>query len=224
MPFRAVLFDLDGVLVCSEPMHEEAAVRVLEAHALPCPDDLFDRMRGRPDRDQFAYVLEHADAPDVTVETLLREKEVIYADLVAGIEPVTGLFAFLEHLINRSVPRACVTSATRADQQAVFSALGAAPYFDAVITADDVTHGKPDPEPYRSGAAALGIDPADSLVLEDAPHGIDAATAAGCTPVGFTTTYPADALRSAGAVHTVATHSELMTWLEDTGEFAAHGS
>jgi mannitol-1-/sugar-/sorbitol-6-phosphatase len=69
-----------------------------------------------------------------------------------------------------------------------------------MVTADDVAHGKPHPEPYLKGAELLGFDPADCLVIEDAPAGIQAARAGGMKVIGITSTYAADALQHADAV------------------------
>jgi mannitol-1-/sugar-/sorbitol-6-phosphatase len=92
-----------------------------------------------------------------------------------------------------------VTSGTRLLASARLRFCGL-PVPKVLVTADDVTHGKPDPEPYLNGAERLGFDPADCLVIEDAPAGIQSARAAGMKVIGITSTYSAGALEHADAV------------------------
>jgi len=213
MAIDALLFDMDGVLVDTEPLHEDAARRVLRKHDLAIPDDLFDRFRGRPDRVLFAERL--SESPSVTLEVpaLIREKAAIYERLIDDLQPRAGIPELLRFLAARSVPRACVTSATRADQRAVFDRCGFDSAFDAVVTADDVERPKPDPEPYRRGARLLDVDPERCCVVEDSPYGIRAAVSAGCTAVGVPTSYPADGLRDAGASFVTADTPALRDWI-----------
>jgi HAD superfamily hydrolase (TIGR01509 family) len=213
MTFDAVLFDLDGVLVDSEPLHEEAARTVLRRHDVPVPADLFVRFRGRPDRVLFSHVVEAEGRDDLEVADLIGEKEAAYRSMGDRMRPVAGATDLLERLAQAGVARACVTSATRADQQAVFDALGLQPHFAAVVTADDVDRPKPDPEPYRRGAKALGIDPAACAVVEDSPHGLRAARQAGCTGIGLTTSTDAAALQDAGAAYVADRHDAVARWL-----------
>jgi HAD superfamily hydrolase (TIGR01509 family) len=213
MRFAAVLFDMDGVLVDSEPLHEEAARQVLRAHEIPVPEGIFDRFRGRPDRTLFAARLQETGRTDLAVDALVAEKAEVYARRSDRIEPLPGVVGLLEMLTERGCPLACVTSATRADQEAVFAACGFAPYFRAVVTADDVTAPKPDPEPYEQGAAALDVSPADCLVVEDAPHGLRAGQSAGCTTAGLATTFDVATLQDAGPAFVAESVTELRAWL-----------
>jgi len=215
MPFNALLFDMDGVLVDSEPLHEAAARQVLQAHDLPEPEGLFDDFRGQPDRVLFADRVEATGRTDLDVPALVRQKEAVYAEHAGSVEPLPGVVDLLQALRRRSLPLACVTSATRADQQAVFDACGFDPYFDAVVTADDVTDPKPAPEPYRRGAEQLNMDPAACCVIEDAPHGLRAGQAAGCTVVGVPTSFAASVLEAAGAALVTADMDVLRAWLEE---------
>ena len=102
----------------------------------------------------------------------------------------------------RSIPRGrwgVVTSGSRLLASARLPFCGL-PVPDVLVTSDDVTNGKPHPEPYLKGALGIGFDPAKCLVIEDAPAGIQAARAAGMKVIGITSTYPAEALEQADAV------------------------
>ena len=211
--FDALLFDMDGVLVDTEPLHERAARQVLQAYDLAVPDGLFDRYRGRPDRVLFADRLEDASRSDLSVTALVGEKESAYAQMANRIRPLPGIIGLLDVLRERSLPLACVTSATRADQEVVFATCGFAPYFDAVVTADDVTAPKPAAEPYQRAVDALGVASERCCVIEDAPSGIQSARNAGCTAVGVPTSTDAAMLENAGAAFVADDAAALRTWL-----------
>ena len=113
---------------------------------------------------------------------------------------VDGARAFLEAVAAR-YPTALATSAVRRNQELAFERFDLMPFFEAVVVAEDLTHHKPHPEPYLTAAAGLAQPPERCLVLEDSVNGIRSARAAGCTAVGITTSFSAEALREAGAHH-----------------------
>lgn len=178
---RAVLFDMDGVLIDSEPAHRAAAQAVLRERGLPVPDETdWERIfLGRPDRDGlldwFGGHRIEADIPALMAAKL---------DLMAS-RLADAALAFADgqwlarELGRRGVPLALVTGARRAEAEFILRHYALADLFAATITADDVTVGKPDPEPYLRGAAALGLPAAECLVIEDAVPGVQATEAAG---------------------------------------------
>jgi beta-phosphoglucomutase len=181
----AVLFDMDGVLVDSEPAHFRVTVEALAAFGLPVPDDAdWDRVfLGRPDRDGFTeWFLEHRSG--VAVETIMADKLARMAarfhELVTPFEDGQWL---ARELHARAVPLALVTGARRVEADLVLRTYALEHLFAATVSADDVTSGKPDPQPYLLGAAALDIPPQRCLVIEDSVVGLRAAEAAGATVV-----------------------------------------
>ena len=187
---RALLFDMDGVLVDSTP----AVARVWTAWATGRgldPDDVVRRAHGRPSIATIRELLPNGDhhAEDQAVEK-------------AEIEDLQDIVALpgTEELLSQlpAARFAVVTSATRPLAVARIQAAGfAIPKY--LVTASDIQHGKPHPEPYLRGAAILGIPAADCVVIEDAPAGIQSGKAAGARVLALRTTAADDELLRAGA-------------------------
>ncbi|MDJ1136102.1 HAD family hydrolase [Streptomyces iconiensis] len=198
LPYGAALFDLDGTLVDTEPRSRSAWVKLFAAHGVPVEAATLAAFAGRPGKEAIA---EHAaDFPGCTAEELYAEAKGYseHPDL-PPVAPVPGAVALLHRLREASVPLAVVTSGTRDYAHGELSTLGVLGLFDTVITADDVTRGKPHPEGYLAACAALGTEPERAVVFEDAPAGIEAAKSAGAYCVAVTVTQPAATLTAAGA-------------------------
>jgi mannitol-1-/sugar-/sorbitol-6-phosphatase len=186
----ALLFDLDGVLVDSTP----AVTRVWQGWAAEHgfnAEEVVVRAHGRP---SLSTIREYLPDGDHEAENCELERREI-ADL-EGIVPLPGALELL-----RSLPASrwtIVTSCTRALAQVRIQA-GGLPLPGKLVTCDDVTHGKPNPEPYVKAATCLGFRPGECVVLEDVPAGIRAGKAAGAKVIAFTTTDRERALRAAGA-------------------------
>jgi mannitol-1-/sugar-/sorbitol-6-phosphatase len=187
----AILFDLDGVLVDStgavdREWREWAARKGVDGDAVMA---IAHGVR--------SYEVIRSVAPHLDVEAEVRELESREADHQEGVRVMPGAVA----LVN-SIPEGrwgVVTSGTRLLASARLRFCGL-PVPQVLVTADDVVDGKPHPEPYLKGAQGLGFDPADCLVIEDAPAGIQAGRAGGMKVIGITSTYAADALQQANAV------------------------
>jgi beta-phosphoglucomutase-like phosphatase (HAD superfamily) len=182
---RAVMFDMDGVLIDSEAAHQAALQAVLAAYGMPVPgdDDWEPVFLGRPDRDGLLdWFKLHGIVQDV--HPLMADKQVYftahYDSLVTPHEDGQWLARALAEL---GIPLALVSGARRNEIELTLDRFNLRACFRASVSADDVRVGKPDPEPYLRGAAALGIDPRDTLVIEDAPAGMRAALAAGARVV-----------------------------------------
>ncbi|WP_019010357.1 HAD family hydrolase [Deinococcus aquatilis] len=211
-----VLFDMDGVLTANNLFHRQAWQEVarevlglnLSEHDLDTKVDggrnpeIIERLTGTyPDE---ALALRFHDA-----------KEGRYRELAAGaLTEVAGLSAYLDALEGRGIPFALVTSADAVNVAFGMEALGFGPRFGPRVLGEDVTRGKPHPEPFLLGAARLGLDAADCVAHEDAVNGVLSAAGAGCTVVALTTTAPAEALIRAGASLTVPDFSTFGLWLE----------
>ena len=188
MECSAVLFDLDGVLIDSTP----CVTRVWHAWAVERgldPDYVVHVAHGRRSIETIQLVAPHLDAEAENVNVEQRE--------LADTEGLT-VFPGAAELLH-SLPQGrwtIVTSGTRPLATLRLNVAGL-PVPERMVTADDVTQGKPDPEPYRKGAELLGFLPVACVVVEDAPSGLKAARAAGCRSFAVPTTYRTEELGEA---------------------------
>ncbi len=187
----AILFDLDGVLVDSTRSVERHWRAWAQQKGLD-PEEIMAIAHGVRAIEVIQRVAPHLDAAAEVRE--IEAREVIDRDGVVVMPGAAALVA--------SIPDGqwgVVTSGTRLLASGRLRLMGL-PAPKVLVTADDVANGKPHPEPYLKGAGLLGVRPADCLVIEDAPAGIQSARAGGMKVVGITSTYPAEALAQADAV------------------------
>jgi mannitol-1-/sugar-/sorbitol-6-phosphatase len=185
-----VLFDLDGVLIDSTPAVTRVWAGWAREHGLD-PDEVVYRAHGRPSIETIRELLPEADDELENREVERRE----IADL-QGIVPLPGAL----HLLSTLPPGkwTIATSGTR-DLATVRIHVAGLPVPSKIITATDITFGKPNPEPYQKAAALLGLSPARCVVLEDVPAGIRAGKAAGAQVIALRTTVVEEELRESGA-------------------------
>jgi HAD superfamily hydrolase (TIGR01509 family) len=182
---KAVLWDLDGTLVDSAEFHWRAWRDVMAEEGLPVTHEQFVQSFGkRNDLILTGWLGEDAD-PE-RMRRLSEEKESRFRALVRanGIEPLPGVREWVARLHDEGWLHAIATSAPRANLEVLSGAMGMGRYFGAGVAAEDVTHGKPDPEVFLLAAARLGAEPGRSIVVEDAPTGIEAGRRAGMYTVG----------------------------------------
>lgn len=201
MSYRAVLFDMDGVIVDSEPLHVAAFQATLKGYGRDLTHEQYKQhFAGRTDEAGFSqyfdFIGETVDMPVIMDKKAMAYLELAAAQLVA----YPGVIEFIRDLSERETPLALVTGSLRAEAEATLKAFGLAHLFSVVITAEDIAHSKPNPEGYLKGAKALNTDPADCIVIEDAPSGVSAAKAAGMRCVAVTNTHSKEELREATLV------------------------
>jgi HAD superfamily hydrolase (TIGR01509 family) len=180
MEYKAVLFDMNGVIVDDEPLHLLAFQKVLADRGEKLSRDGYKRyFAGKTDVDGFRAYLAY-NKLDLDVESLMAEKAQAYMAQAEGvIQPYPGVVEFIRSMASDSTRLALVTSSLRVEATTVLKAFDLEGLFEVEVTADDITQGKPNPEGYLKGAAALSVAPADCVVIEDAPSGVKAAKAAG---------------------------------------------
>jgi beta-phosphoglucomutase len=198
-PFQACIFDFDGVLIDSEPLHARAKQITLDHFRIPYPESIFAAYKGRTDLDFFEYAAGELAHGAYTVAELNDFKRRQYLRLVPDVPLVEGALAFLEAARLGFPKLGLATSATRWDFSLTSSRYAWERWFDAIVTSEDTRRHKPDPEPYLRALAALHVSGAQALVIEDSPNGIRAAKAAGCAVAALTTAFEAQALWQAGA-------------------------
>ena len=206
---RAVIFDMDGVLVDSGAHHREAWASLLEELAVQPPAEFWRLTIGRPAEEAVTLLLGR-DLPIREVHELARRKrEHFTRHSRRGTVAVLGVQQFARRLQALSVPCAVATSANRRDAKRLIAEVGLTDVFDTVVTAEDVQWGKPHPEVYLQAAEALAVAPHGCLVFEDAVVGVQAARSAGMRVIGVTTTYPGAELVAAGAERAIDDFEDL---------------
>lgn len=191
---KAVLFDMDGVLVDNRDVHIEAFRRLFTKYGLK-----FDREKFLPSFGMTNPQIFEWQAPELlkkhTIEELSEEKEALYRELFAReMAPSPGLIELLKGLRERGIKMAVGSSGNADNVNFVLTGCHIADYFDAIANGDMISRGKPDPEVYLLAAKLLNVDPVECVVCEDAPVGIEAARAAGMGVVALATTFPPERL------------------------------
>ena len=196
---RAVIFDMDGVLVDSADAHRQAWRQLGDEVGVPFTDDLFRRTFGQRNETILPTWL-----GSVSPESLLDlgdRKEIIYRDLVrhGAVRVYRRIPDLLVELREAGAALAVASSGPKENVALLVETIGAFDLVDAAISADDVTEGKPHPAPFLAAAAHLGVDARRSAVIEDSVHGIEAAKRADMLAVAVLTSTPREALVKAGA-------------------------
>jgi HAD superfamily hydrolase (TIGR01509 family) len=180
---RAVVFDLDGLLVNTEDLYEQAGETVLRRRGKTYDAELREQMMGRPVADAIQLMIDCHSLSDPLENLMCECKEVLDALMATSLAPMPGVEQFLGELAAKDIPIAVATSATPEYAEHVLTTLGLKNRFRFILTAQDIHRGKPDPEIYRLAAAHLGIPPSQMMVLEDSGNGCRAAVAAGAYTV-----------------------------------------
>ena len=189
----AFIFDMDGVLVDSNPTHKIALKQFCKKHGYDLSEkELREKIYGRTNRDWLLNLF--GNLSEETVRAYAEEKEALFRELYLDIKPLEGLHSFLEKLEKKGIPTAIATSAPRANVDFTISRTHIERFFPVILDDSFVTIGKPDPEIYLKSAAALGMSPAQCLVFEDSLSGVTAGKRAGCKVVGLTTTHTPEEL------------------------------
>lgn len=208
----ALIFDMDGVLIDSEPLHVRSKREALFAAGITVPEQRFAHYTGRSDKvmiDDLAA--EHGLSPEQS-ERILRHKAEIYSSLEHELQPVPGALDFL-YWAQDHFRLALATSANHRNRVAHTEALGISALFETAVDSARFRHPKPSPEVFQIAVHDLGLKPAECWVIEDATNGVVAAKAAACTAVGLTTSFSAAALRDAGADFVIEHFAELQEGL-----------
>jgi beta-phosphoglucomutase len=211
MKYKAVIFDMDGVLCESEPFIAEAGCRMFaERHGCRVvPEDFRPFVGTGEDRflggvaEKFGVSLSMPQDKERTYE--------IYLEIIQGrLQPVQGVGEFVAECRQRGLKLAVATSADRIKMNGNLREIGLpAETFDACVTGDDIQRKKPDPQIFQVAASRLGVAPPDCLVVEDAISGAQAAHAAGAACLALTTSFDAASLRAAGANWTARDFTDL---------------
>ncbi|WP_207456635.1 HAD-IA family hydrolase [Azospirillum sp. SYSU D00513] len=195
---KALLFDLDGTLAETDPLHFRAFAAMLRDHGVELTEEDYGRhITGRSNAVIMAHFL-----PGHAVEDHVRlaaAKEAAFRRLAEDLVPVEGLAALLDSARERDMKVALVTNAPRENAVHMLRVLGLADRFHLLVIGDELPHAKPHPLPYATALEGLGVTAEDAVAFEDSRTGIASAKGAGIFTVGLTTTHGAEELREAGA-------------------------
>ena len=181
----AVLWDLDGTLLDSEEYHWGAWCDTMAAIGHPITREQFLATFGLRNDEILPGWLGASATPE-NIDQISRDKEVLYRKLLRerGAAPLAGAAEWVRRLNSEGWLQAIASSAPRANVDVVLQVLGMGSFFQAVVSAEDVTAGKPDPQVFLTAAARLGMPSKACIVVEDSPAGIEAARRAGMHSIG----------------------------------------
>jgi beta-phosphoglucomutase len=217
---EAVIFDFDGVIVDTEPLHYAAFQRLLEPLGLGFSwEQYVETYMGFDDRDAFIEAFK-ADGPGLTaakLQSFIDRKADLFQEIIRdGISAYPGVVDLVRSIRASRTPLAICSGALRSDITPILETLGITDCFDLIVTAEDVARSKPDPECYRLAHArlnqfrSLNLAPAQVLAFEDTPAGISAAKGAGLRVIAVTNSYPASHLSEADSIVATLDPAEIM--------------
>jgi beta-phosphoglucomutase len=206
----AVIFDFDGVIVDTEPLHYAAFQRLLEPLGLGFSwEQYVETYMGFDDRDAFieAFKGSKTGLDSAVLQDLINRKAAVFQEVIRdGINAYPGVVSLIRAIRDHRVPLAISSGALRSDITPILETLGITDCFDIIVTAEDVARSKPDPECYTLAYArlnehhSLDLRPDQVLAIEDTPAGINSAKGAGLRVIAVTNSYPVENLSRADYV------------------------
>ncbi|MBK5273501.1 MAG: HAD family phosphatase [Desulfuromonadales bacterium] len=217
---EAVIFDFDGVIVDTEPLHYAAFQRLLEPLGLGFSwEDYVAIYMGFDDRDAFVEAFKRSQngLNPAQLQELIDAKAAVFQEVIRdGISAYPGVVSLIRSIREHHIPLAISSGALRSDITPILETLGITDCFDIIVTAEDVVKSKPDPESYTLAYArlnefrSLDLLPEQVLAIEDTPAGISSAKGAGLRVIAVTNSYPATHLSGADYIVTTLDTAEII--------------
>ncbi len=207
---KGIVFDIDGVLFNTEPLHVKAWHRIGERYGFHFADGFLNQWIGRPCA-ELAAVIQEQKNPGLSSKQLLSEKEEIFVQLLESEDYLVSGVAENLKLLNRKFPLTWATTSSRASVEIMLHRAGIMDFFTNGICFEDVEKKKPDPEPYLKAAGILGIEPELCAGVDDSPSGTLSAQRAGLFTLGICSFFKEKDLPAA-AIHFTSSR-EAMQWL-----------
>jgi HAD superfamily hydrolase (TIGR01509 family) len=185
---KAVIFDMDGIIVDTEPLSQEVDELIFKKEFNITIGDVYFETVGIKEEEAIEFYIKHFGL-DINADELVSKKRAIYGELLKEkASPIQGSVELINS-IKRRYRLALASSATVEYVRTVLKKLTIEDAFEVIVTGDDVKNGKPDPEIYLLAATKLGVDPSECLVLEDAEKGVKAAKEAGMKCIAVPTEF-----------------------------------
>jgi len=178
-PLEAVVFDLDGLMFNTEDLYQQVGGEVLRRRGKTLDGELLDQMMGRQSHVALQIMIDWHELRDTAEQLAAESMEIMFGLLPEQLRPMPGLLDLLSSLEAAGVPKGIATSSSRVFVTRVLEQFKIEPRFSFVLTAEDITHGKPAPDIYLLAAEKHEVAPERMLVLEDSQIGCRAAVAAG---------------------------------------------
>jgi len=211
--FQAIIFDLDGVIINSEPIHARAKRIAFSRFGLEVPNEVYERFVGETDWKVVEYVVTHHGDESLSIQDVLDLKQSEFRSLIPEMESIPGALVFIKRAKVQYDKLVLVTSATPLNEKLSLEQFGLDNTFDFTINVEDVDHAKPHPEPYNRAIEKLNLPPENCLIIEDSINGITAAAASGAFVAGIETSLNKEQLLEAGADIVFPDFQALSHWL-----------
>jgi beta-phosphoglucomutase family hydrolase len=182
---KAVIFDLDGVIVESENAHIEAEKQTFLKYGIQLSAEELHKYTGTTAKAMFTELIRKYRLSTTFEEISSRKEEIFFRLLKEDAEPTKGIITLLRELKSKRIKLAIGSSSTKKQIKYVLSKLDIAHLFDSVVGAEDIVQSKPDPEIFLEAAAELNVHPSECLVVEDSKLGVEAAKSANMKCVGY---------------------------------------
>lgn len=208
---EALLFDLDGTLVDTDPAHLRVWQEVLAPYGIAIDEEIYrTRFSGRLNPEILREFLPEM-APD-RIQILADAKEARFREVGVDLQPIAGCLGLLDWCDALQLKRALVSNAPRQNAEFMLKVLGLSDRFPLVVLGEELPRAKPDPLPYRIALKSLGVCAAAALAFEDSPSGMRSAVAAGIRTVAVASTQPRAVLAELGATLIVDNYTETKLW------------
>lgn len=211
MPLKAILFDLDGTLVDTDPIHLGVFAELLAPLGYNVDEEFF-RTHISGNRNENIFKRYFPELSDQEIIQKGEEKEMLFRDRAKSIKPLTGLDKMISWARSQNIALALVTNAPKGNVDFILPILGLQDSFDIHVLADDLERGKPYPDPYLAALKRLDIAADDAVVFEDSGNGIRSSVAAGVFTYGLMTSHPAEELLAAGARMAILGYEDPALW------------
>jgi len=211
---KTILFDLDGVVIDSEPIHAKAKKIVLEQFNITYPPTVFDDYKGKTDKVFWDYVSGNLDSRQHSAELLQDSKKLVFVEIIKELRIIDDFFFFIDIVKRKGIQTALVSSTSLYSLGLIDDLYHISELFDLVITEADTPLHKPYPHPYLKAMEILPADPPTCIVIEDSPNGIISAKRAGLFVYGMTSSFKRHQLIEAGADVIIGSFKELLEKLE----------